>query len=501
MKRSALSTGFASDCRGNVAMLYALMLPALIFGAGFAIDYTHAMQVQTKLNAIADSAALVALTPGMMNKTNDVAKAAATNMFTSQAAAIASLDMNRTTVSVTVSNPSNNSLVRTAVVSYAGANRNIFAGILGYSALRVSGVASANASLAANIDFYLLLDNSPSMALPATQSGINSMISHTPQQGNGGGCVFACHQANTGAGNPNTAGNPYWNPNKTSQICTGAPSGKRNDPNVGCEQMDNYQLARSLSIPLRIDEVGSGVTALMATAQQTQAQSPQAPPPAYRFAANAIDASNARGFTNLMALSSNYAPAWAAAASKLQLMQMWDENVECAPSGGDPCGAPGTQSNDTDTDLDAALTSANSRNAQPGQWHQRDRRHAPESAVHHHRRRGRRNLRRFVQPNARQFRYALPGADQDRGLRRYQEARHPDRGALHHLPAGPDAVLVSDLDRAIPVEDRRQLEGVRLAESLLRGEDRRQSRDRSQQSLPGGDAVRDPDAVTPLVAG
>ena len=366
MKRSALSTGFASDCRGNVAMLYALMLPALIFGAGFAIDYTHAMQVQTKLNAIADSAALVALTPGMMNKTNDVAKAAATNMFTSQAAAIASLDMNRTTVSVTVSNPSNNSLVRTAVVSYAGANRNIFAGILGYSALRVSGVASANASLAANIDFYLLLDNSPSMALPATQSGINSMISHTPQQGNGGGCVFACHQANTGAGNPNTAGNPYWNPNKTSQICTGAPSGKRNDPNVGCEQMDNYQLARSLSIPLRIDEVGSGVTALMATAQQTQAQSPQAPPPAYRFAANAIDASNARGFTNLMALSSNYAPAWAAAASKLQLMQMWDENVECAPSGGDPCGAPGTQSNDTDTDLDAALTSANSQMPNPG---------------------------------------------------------------------------------------------------------------------------------------
>ena len=41
-------TRFLADRRGNVAMMYALMLPVLMFGAGFAIDYTHAMQVQTE---------------------------------------------------------------------------------------------------------------------------------------------------------------------------------------------------------------------------------------------------------------------------------------------------------------------------------------------------------------------------------------------------------------------------------------------------------------------
>ena len=72
---------FLADRRGNVAMMYALMLPVLMFGAGFAIDYTHAMQVQTKLDAAADAAVLAALTPSMMQQSNATAQTAATNLF------------------------------------------------------------------------------------------------------------------------------------------------------------------------------------------------------------------------------------------------------------------------------------------------------------------------------------------------------------------------------------------------------------------------------------
>ena len=84
-------TRFLADRRGNVAMMYALMLPVLMFGVGMAIDYTHAMQVQTQLDAAADAAVLAALTPSMMQQSNTAAQTAATNLFNSQANNIASL--------------------------------------------------------------------------------------------------------------------------------------------------------------------------------------------------------------------------------------------------------------------------------------------------------------------------------------------------------------------------------------------------------------------------
>jgi Flp pilus assembly protein TadG len=53
---------------GNVSMMYALVAPVLVFGAGAAIDYGRAAQIHTKLNAAADAAALAALTPAMLSK-------------------------------------------------------------------------------------------------------------------------------------------------------------------------------------------------------------------------------------------------------------------------------------------------------------------------------------------------------------------------------------------------------------------------------------------------
>jgi hypothetical protein len=58
-----------------------------------------------------------------------------------------------------------------------------------------------------NIDFYVLLDNSPSMALPATTAGITKMQSLTTQEESPGGCAFACHHVSTNA-NTDTKGNP-----------------------------------------------------------------------------------------------------------------------------------------------------------------------------------------------------------------------------------------------------------------------------------------------------
>ena len=120
-------TRFLADRRGNVAMMYALILPVLMFGTGFAIDYTHAMQVQTKLDAAADAAVLAALTPSMMQQSNATAQTAATRPLrparrTPRARSLAA----DTVVTVTVTNPTGSPLVRNVTVSYTAAEREYF---------------------------------------------------------------------------------------------------------------------------------------------------------------------------------------------------------------------------------------------------------------------------------------------------------------------------------------------------------------------------------------
>ena len=200
------------DRRGNVAIMYALSLPVLMFAVGAAIDFGHAAQVRTQLNAAADAAAFAALTPAMMQQSNATAQTAAENMFNGQAAAITSLAAGDTTVTVSVTNPNGNALIRNVTVTYSAQNDNMFAGFLGLPTTSVGATSSATVSTAPNINFYLLLDNSSSMELPATQAGIDAMIALTPQQTDGGwdtGCAYACHESFT---NDNHFGDTTGNP-------------------------------------------------------------------------------------------------------------------------------------------------------------------------------------------------------------------------------------------------------------------------------------------------
>ena len=193
--------------RGNVAMMYALVAPILVFGGGAAIDYGRAAQIHTKLNAAADAAALAALTPTMLQQSATVAHDAAVSMFNGLTEGIPGLTVNATTVTVTVTVGAT-ALTRNVEVSYSSSVNTIFAQVLGKSSLPVSGLSVASAQAPPNIDFYVLLDNSPSMALPATEDGITQMQNLTGNEITGG-CAFACHQASTNNGD--TAGNPCAN--------------------------------------------------------------------------------------------------------------------------------------------------------------------------------------------------------------------------------------------------------------------------------------------------
>jgi Flp pilus assembly protein TadG len=138
--------------RGNVAMMYALVAPILVFGGGAAIDYGRAAQIHTKLNAAADAAALAALTPAMLQQSSTVAQAAAVSMFNGLTEGIPGLTAHATQVTVTVT-PGATTLIRNVAISYSSSVDTIFAQVLGKSALSVSGLSQASAQAPPNIDF------------------------------------------------------------------------------------------------------------------------------------------------------------------------------------------------------------------------------------------------------------------------------------------------------------------------------------------------------------
>ena len=187
---SALCARLRADCRGNVLMIMGFAIIPLTFAVGFGIDYARAMRLQTQLNAAADAAALAAVDPAMILQSDSASYSAATNMFNSQAALSSGLRNLVMTPTITDSTSgSGNSLgyLRKATVAYTAQSVNVFGSILGAPTLTIRGISSASAQQPPNVDFYLAMDNSPSMLIPSTADGISKVQAVTS-------CAFACHE-------------------------------------------------------------------------------------------------------------------------------------------------------------------------------------------------------------------------------------------------------------------------------------------------------------------
>ncbi|MBV9456195.1 MAG: hypothetical protein JO141_01575, partial [Bradyrhizobium sp.] len=264
---------FARDRKANVAITFAIVIVPTVFLLGMALDYTHGQHMKVDLDAATDAAAVAAVTSAMMQKSPQVAQAAAQNVFNITANTLVTSNnlagQPTLTVAVNCSNPntttgyctypacpgtntvyadainSNNQVVRNVQVCYNAAATNAFPKVLfNQASWPFTGQAATRNQNAPNINFYLLLDDSPSMAIGATSTDINTLIANTQKQVDSTGykgCGFACHETNPAADN---LGNP------------------------GGANQDNYALARSLGLTLRIDRVTQAVQALMNTAYQ-----------------------------------------------------------------------------------------------------------------------------------------------------------------------------------------------------------------------------------------
>jgi Flp pilus assembly protein TadG len=222
MRRSAISR-FLRDEGGNFSAVFALTLVPVVGLIGMGVDFSMSSKRKAILDAIADSASLAAVTPAMLNQSTSVSVTTATNLFNAQASSVAGIG----TVNLTI-NAQDVALSRNVTVTYNTTSSALFGKLFGKTTVPIGGTSSSTASVPPNIDFYLLLDNSPSMAIAATTSGINTMVANTGSDQ----CAFACHESDT-------------------------------SPN------DYYGLARSLGVTLRMDLVRQATQNLMSTAQST----------------------------------------------------------------------------------------------------------------------------------------------------------------------------------------------------------------------------------------
>ena len=289
---------FGQDTKGAIVVQFALAMIPVTLAVGAAVDYSSANKARTQLNVAADTAALAAVNKVSMGKAASAAQTTALNMFNAYAATVNSATLKK--VSATVTDAGMN---RTAVVTYTASYRTMFMGMMGIPSITIGGTSTGASALPTYLDFYLLLDNTPSMGVGATTDDINTMVANTPDK-----CAFACHDLSA-------------------------------SPN------DYYGLAKNLGVQMRIDVVRQATQKLMDTATATQAVTGQFRVAIYTFGASASNP----GLTKIQSLTTNLSTA-KSSASSIDLMTVPYQNY----------------ASDTDTDLPDVLTDMNSEIATPG---------------------------------------------------------------------------------------------------------------------------------------
>ena len=301
---------FRNDKRGNILMMMGFALIPITMAAGMSVDYGRAARLKTKLDAAADAAVLSAVSEAANTATDKTVCERAAALFDSQARGIPEIAYAKAnSITLTVGSqlvPVNVSYVgatnacsnpigspssatnRVVSLNYTVESNNIFGSILGRMTIPVSGQAGSEASIAPNIDFYVALDTSPSMALPVSTAGITAMTSTT-------GCTFACHTNKASAGavkdnstfalnksSPRTAmigvnsityidaANTYvYTGNKKDCVTSKGTTTCTTDVNVynsDGSYADTYWYTRNKGIVLRIDELRRATSDLVTTA-------------------------------------------------------------------------------------------------------------------------------------------------------------------------------------------------------------------------------------------
>lgn len=297
---------FRRDERGSISLLFGLTLLMLLCLVGAAIDFALATAAKARLDAAADAAVLSAVNHAALSMSSSKAQALAESTFKVQSGVSW---ISATSASVTVNDTN---IGRTATLSYSADMPTQLIKLAGFKTMALSNVATASSALPAYIDFYLLLDNTPSMGIAATPTGVSTMqnnadVTRIAQKMGSPNCAFACHDL-SGTG-------------------------------------DTYSIAKNIGVTMRIDVVRQATQSLMDTASATATVPDQFRMAIYTFGSSCTKT----GLNTITTLTSNLSSA-KTAANAVDLMTIPYQGYN----------------NDQCTDYDNVLAAMNNTITTPG---------------------------------------------------------------------------------------------------------------------------------------
>ena len=261
-----------ADRSGAVSVIFALVILPLMIAVGAAVDYAIAARTKEMLQAAADAAAVGAISmsssavkqviqSGVSGEIK-VAEADALNIANTNFSGSRFSGITSSQISVQyVGNTFSSDVTLTSMVP------TYFVRLFGVDSVTVSVRATAQNKPVYYYNFYVLIDNSPSMGLGATAADISAL------EAVNGGCAFACH-------------------------ITGA-------------SYDTYALAKQRGITLRYQVVSRAVQSMITNAAASQLVSNQYKMAVYSLGADA----QVTKLTTVAAMSSSLSSVASAAAS------------------------------------------------------------------------------------------------------------------------------------------------------------------------------------------
>ena len=226
-------------------MMFGLCSIPILIAIGVYVDYARATDIRSKLDGAADAATLQAVSK---NANPFVVTPTATQVqqnFVALASNVKGVTLSN--VQATIAPAVTNLAV---TLNYTGQVNTLFGGIIGTNMVTITGTSTAQVNAPPYVNFYLLLDNSPSMGLGATPTDITNLINYTanqkatttPNVKTGSiaraSCAFACHQHTF---------------NSKGQI-------------TGDDLTDNYHVAKANGVTTRIDVLRTATQQLTQTA-------------------------------------------------------------------------------------------------------------------------------------------------------------------------------------------------------------------------------------------
>jgi hypothetical protein len=246
---------FFKNTSGNFGILAALMLVPVIGAAGLALDYSNALTVKTRIQGAADAAALAAVAESSigvkqamaMSGDGEVPFAAdeAIRFFKAQNEGDTDFKLDEVSAKIIKKNGRLYS-----IVDYKVTVPTTLSKVMGQNLIQVAGQSVVEYQTEIYRDFYLLLDNTPSMGVGATPSDVDTMVANTSDK-----CAFACHIVKNGKE----------------------------------DKKSYYNLAKNLGVTTRINVVAQATAALMDTATESCKSANQYHMAVYTFGEKAED--------------------------------------------------------------------------------------------------------------------------------------------------------------------------------------------------------------------